>query len=230
MAQVIAPNLERIIRNVRILLNQPKPENSRFSDAELTIRANDAIQQVFLTVNEAGEGQFDTITSPGLNVTSGVETVALPVDCFAIKAVFWRQNTVNRRLEYRQNTLQDYDTSTYSGESMYEPYYYFRGNSLVLRPLPGFTSTSGPLIVEYTKYPSVLVYGGDAMDAGISPLFRELIESYVVAKAKFRDDLSGLGQGYALANTRMVDLFHQFKHQLIERSKAPLYTSPFEPI
>ena len=231
MAQVIAPSLEKIIRNVRIMLNQPKTENSRFADNELTQWANDAIQQIFLTVNEAGEGQFDTITSPGLNVTNNTETVALPVDCFAIKGVWWQQGTIKRRLEYRQNTLMDYDaTNTNSGQTTYEPYYYFRVNNLVLRPIPGFTSTDGPLIIEYTKYPSVLVYGGDTMDAGISPLFRELIESYVIAKAKFRDDLSGLGQGYALANSRMVDLFQQFRHQVTERSKAPQWTEAFEPI
>lgn len=231
MAQVIAPNLEKIIQNVRRLLNQPRAENSRFSDADLTTWSNDAIQQIFLTVNEAGEGQFDTITSPGLDVTNGTETVALPVDCFAVKGVWWTQNTIKRRLEYRQNVMMDYDASgTNSGQTTYEPYYYFRGNSLVLRPIPGFTSTDHPLIIEYTKYPTMLVYGGDSLDAGISPLFRELIESYVVSKAKFRDDLSGQGQGYALANSRMVDLFHQFKHQVIERSKAPQFTTPFEPI
>lgn len=231
MAQVIAPNLERIIRNVRILLNQPKAENSRFSDAELIIWANDAIQQIFLTVNEAGEGQFDKITNPGLNATNAVETITLPVDCFAVKAAWWKQNTIMRRLEYKQNTTLDYDaTSANSGQTTYEPYYYFRGNNIVLRPIPGFTSTDGPLIIEYTAYPSVLVYGSDTMDAGISPLFRELIESYVVSKAKFRDDLSGQGQGYELANGRMVDLFRQFKHQLMERSKAPQYTTPYEPI
>lgn len=231
MAQVVTPKLEGILRGVRSLLNQPRPENSRFSDADLTAWSNDAIQQIFLTVNEAGEGQFDTTTNPGLNVTNATETVALPTDCFAVKAVYWTQGTVNRRLEYRQNVTMDFDaTSANSGQTTYEPYYYFRGNSLVLRPIPGFTSTSNPLIIEYTKYPTILVYAGDSMDDGISPLFRELIEAYVVAKAKFRDDLSGQGSGYALANQRMVDLFHQFKHQIMERSKAPQYTTPFEPI
>lgn len=231
MAQVIAPTLERLVRDARILLNQPKAENSRFSDSELTGYANDAVQQIFLTVNEAGEGQFDKITSPGLDVVNAVETVALPIDCFAVKAIWWTQNTIKRRLEYRQNTTMDFDTSaTNTGQTTYEPYYYFRGNNLVLRPIPGFTSTDHPLIIEYTAYPTVLVYGGDSMDAGISPLFKELIVSYVVSKAKFRDDLSGQGQGYALANSRMVDLFRQFKHQLMERSKAPQYTTPFEPI
>lgn len=233
MAQVIAPNLERLIKDARILLNQPKAENSRFSDAELTGYANDAVQQIFLTVNEAGEGQFDK--TAGLSIVSGVETVALPVDCFAVKALFKAQNTIMRRLEYRQNIMMDYDASaTNSGSTTYEPYYYFRGNSLVLRPIPGFSETGNGtttgLVMEYTAYPQTLVFGGDTMDAGISPLFKELIVSYIVSKAKFRDDLSGNGQGYALANSRMVDLFRQFKHQLMERSKAPSYITVFEPI
>ncbi len=218
-------------------MSQPKAENSRFSDAELTTYANDAIQQIFLTINEVGEGQFDKSTSdatnvsyPGLNVVNGVETVALPTDCFAIKGVWYTQGTMKRRLEYRQNTLMDYDaTNTNSGQTTYEPYYYLRGNNLVLRPIPGFTSTDYPITIEYTAYPQVLVYGGDSMDNGISPLFKELIESYMVEKAKFKDDLSGNGQGYGLAKARMVDLFHQFKHQVIERSKAPQYVTIFEP-
>ncbi len=232
---LVAPKLERLIRDARQLLNQPKAENSRFSDAELTSYANDAIQQIFHTVNEAGEGQFDQSTSavgnvsyPGLNVTSGVETVPLPTDCFSIKGVWLTQGTVKRRLEYRQNILDDY-TSTTAGQSSFEPYYYLRGNSLVLRPIPGYTSTDNPLTIEYTAYPSVLVYGGDSMDNGISPLFKELVVMYIVAKAKLKDDLSGSGQGYALACSHRDDLFRQFKHQLSERSKAPQFITSFEP-
>lgn len=228
MAQVIAPTLERLIREARILLNQPKAENSRFTDAELTSYANDALQQIFLTVNEISEGQFDKSTT--LSITNAVETVALPVDCFAVKAIFKLQGTVWRRLEYRQNILMDYDVNaTNSGSTTYEPYYYFRGNNLVLRPVPGFSETNS-LTIEYTGYPDVLVYGGDVMTAGISPLFKELIVMYIVAKAKLKDDINGGGQGYALASSHRDDLFRQFKHQLSERSKAPQYITPFEPI
>lgn len=228
MAQVVAPSLERLIRDARILLGQPKAENSRYTDAELTGYANDAVQQIFLTVNEISEGQFDKSTN--LSIVNAVETVALPSDCFAIKALYKVQNTVNRRLEYRQNTLMDYDNSaTNSGSTTYEPYYYLRGNSLVLRPIPGFSETNG-LVIEYTAYPSVLVYGGDTMDNGISPLFKELIVMYTVAKAKLKDNINGGGQGYNQAAAHRDDLFRQFRHQLSERSKGPQYVSPFEPV
>lgn len=238
MSAVVAPTLERIIRDSRILLRQQKAENSRFTDSELTGYANDAIQQIFHAVNELSEGQFDKSTAdvgnvsyPGLNITANLETVSLPSDCFAIRGVWFKQGTMNRRLEYRQNILMDVDTSgTNTGQTTYEPYYYLRANKLVLRPIPGFTSTDNPITIEYTAYPDVLVYGGDIMTSGISPLFKELIESYVVAKAKLADSLSGGGQGYELANSRMVDLFKQFRHQLSERSKAPQYISPYEPI
>lgn len=209
------------------MLNQPKPENSRFTDAELTGYANDALQQIFLTVNEAGEGQFDKIIN--LDILSNTETVSLPVDCFAVKALYKKQGTINRRLEYHQNIINDYDnTASNSGSSSYEPYYYFRGNSLVLRPIPGFSETGG-LVLEYTAYPQVLVYGSDNLDSGMSPLFKELIVMYVVFKAKLKDDLSGNGQGVSKAQQHRDDLFKQFRHQLMERSKAPQYVNTFEP-
>lgn len=193
----------------------------------MTGYANDAIQQIFHVINESGEGQFDKIDS--LDLVSGVETVALPADCFSIKALFKVQGTVNKRLEYRQNVTEDYDnTNTSTGSTTYEPYYYFRGNQLVLRPSPGTNETDG-LVIEYTAFPDVLVYGGDIMTNGISPMFKELIVSYIVAKAKFADDLSGGGGGYDMANSRMADLFHQFKHQVQERSKAPQYVTSYNP-
>ena len=228
MATLVTPNLERLIKDARILLGQPKAENSRYSDVELISYANDAIQQIFLTVNEAGEGQFDKIAN--LNIANAVETVALPTDCFAIKALYKVQGTINRRLEYRQNVIMDYDaTSANSGSTTYEPYYYLRVNNLVLRPIPGFSETNG-LIIEYTAYPSVLVYSGDSMDSGISPLFKELIVMYIVAKAKLKDDLAGGGNTRGPANEHLAGLYTNFKHQLMERSKAPSYITPFEPI
>lgn len=232
MATLVAPSLERLIKDARVLLNQPMPENSRFTDAELTGYANDALQQIFLTVNEAGEGQFDKQSS--LSIVANQDTVPLPVDCFSVKAVFKMQNTIARRLEYHQNILNDYDSVPSStGTSSYEPYYYFRGNNLVLRPIPGTSETGDGktkgLVIEYTAYPQVLVYGGDNLDSGMSPLFKELIVMYVVAKAKLKDDLSGNGQGYALAASHRNDLFKQFRHQLMERSKAPQFVSTFEP-
>lgn len=190
-----------------------------------------------MTVNEAGEGQFDKFTN--LGITGGNELVALPADCFAIKTIHKVQGTIARRLEYHQNIVNDYDLTTSSqGSSSYEPYYYLRGNNIVLRPIPGATETGGAsspntatggLLVEYTAYPQVLVYGGDTMDNGMSPLFKELIVMYVVFKAKLKDDLSGQGAGVRVAQQHRDDLFKQFRHQLMERSKAPQYISTFEP-
>ena len=226
MAAVVAPTLEKLIREVRILLSQPKAENSRYTDAELTGYANDAIQQIFHAVNVIGEGQFDKSTT--LIIVSGTETVALPVDCFAIKALYKVQNTVNKRLEYKQSVLEDYDNSGTNSGSTYEPFYFLRANNIVLRPIPGASETAG-LVIEYTSYPDVLVYGGDIMTSGISPMFKELIVMYTVSKAKLKDAISGGGSGLEIANSHRDDLFRAFKHQLSERSKAPQYTTPFEP-
>ncbi len=226
MAAVIAPTLEKLIREARILLNQPRAENSRYTDAELAGYANDAVQQIFLTINEVGEGQFDKTTT--LNTVANVETVALPVDCFAIKVLYKLQGNTLRRLEYKQNILNDYEQLGTNSGGTYEPYYYLRANNIVLRPIPGSSETAG-LTIEYTSYPDVLVYGGDVMTSGISPLFKELIVMYIVSKAKLKDSLSGGGSGLEIANSHRDDLFRAFKHQLSERSKAPQYIVPFEP-
>ena len=228
MAAVVTPTLERLIRDTRILLNQPRAENSRWSDSELTGYANDAVQQIFLTINEASEGQFDKTAT--LDIVNAVDTVALPADCFAIRGVWKVQGSINRRLEYRQNIMEDFsNSSSTNGEANYEPYYYLRGNSLVLRPIPGFSATAS-LYMEYTAFPNVLVYGGDLMDQGISPLFKELIVMYIVSKAKLKDDLVSGGNTRAAADTHLADLYTNFKHQLLERSKAPQYITPFEPV
>lgn len=228
MATIVTPTLESLVRDSRILLNQPKAENSRFSDAELTKYANQAVKQIFGIVNKMSEGQFDKTTT--LNIASGVETVALPSDCFAIKAVYKVQGTVNRRLEYKNSIMLDYDNNSQnSGSTTYEPYYYLRVNNLVLRPIPGFSETAG-LILEYTSYPSILQFGGDSVDSGVSPLFEELITTYIVYKCKLKDDLAGGGNSRQAAVEHMSDLYSNFKDQLSERSKAPQYISPFEPV
>lgn len=215
---------------MRIRLNQPKAENSRYSDTELADYINEGLQQMFLTINEYSEGQFDKITSPGLDVTSGIETVALPVDCFAIKAAYMVQGTINRRLVYKQSVLDDYsNTSSTNGQANYEPYYFIRGNNLVLRPIPGFTSTNGPIILEYTAFPNVLVYGSDNLDNGISPLFKQILVAYAVTEAKRKDDMVSNGNTRTAAESHLADLWHNFKHQISERSKAPQYITPFEP-
>lgn len=226
MATLVVPTAERILRDVRIRLNQPKAENSRWSDPELIDYINEGVQQVYLVVNEMGEGQFDTSTT--LNTTSGSATVDLPTDCFSVKAVYFRQGTINRRLDYKNSVVDDTD-SVAAAQGNFEPSYYFRGNKLVLRPTPGFTSTDSPITLEYTKYPTVLVYGADTLDSGVSPLFKQLLVAYAVTEAKRKDDLVNNGNTRSAAESHLGDLWQNFRHQLSERSKAPQYITPFEP-
>lgn len=210
---------------MRIRLNQPRAENSRFSDPELTDYLNEAVQQLFLTVQEIGEGQFDTSTT--LNTTANTETVALPTDAFAVKALWFVQGTLRRRLVYNPSVLNDVDTVAASSGT-YEPSYYLRGNNIVLRPKPNFTSTDGPLVIEYTKYPTVLVLGSDTLDSGVSPLFKQLLVAYAVTEAKRKDDLVNNGNTRSAAESHLADLWTNFKHQMLERSKAPQFVTPFE--
>lgn len=125
--------------------------------------------------------------------------------------------------------MEDFgNSSSTNGQANYEPYYYLRGNNIVLRPIPGFSETGG-LLIEYTGYPNVLVYGGDTLDSGISPLFKQILVAYGVTEAKRKDDLVTGGNTRAAAESHLADLWTNFKHQVSERSKAPQYITPYEP-
>lgn len=228
MAIIVTPTLEILVRTARVLLNQPKAENSRYTDAELIKYANDAVKQLFGVVNKIAEGQFDRVTM--LDIQLNNELVPLPVDCFSIRALYKVQNQINRRLEYKPSVTMDYDNASQdTGTTTYEPYYYLRQNNIVLRPVPGFAEANS-LVLEYTAYPSVLVNSADTLDSGISPLFEELITTYIVYKAKLKDDLAGGGNSRQPAKEHLSSLYDTFKDQLSERSKAPQYVSSFEPV
>lgn len=214
------------MRETRLLLRQPKSENSRWSDAEIASYLNDGIQKYFLHINEVGEGQFDKTVD--LDLVANTETVALPTDFYSVKALYRKQGTARQILRYNNNIIGSYDTTGASGTS-YTPQYYFRVNNLVLRPIPGASETGG-LVLEYTSFPEVLLYGGDSLTAGISPLFKELCVVYAAYKCKITDDSTSSGnQTRQALKEHLSDLFEQFKHQVVERSKYPNFITPFNP-
>lgn len=217
-----------MIREVRLFLKQHKQENSRWSDSEILSYLNDGIQKYFLVINQVAEGQFDKTTT--LDVTNGTETVALPSDFFTLKALYANQNGLNKILVYDNNMTLSYATANLqSSPSLYEPTYYFRGNSLVLRPVPAFTSSNGFLVLEYTAFPDTMLSGSDSMTAGISPLFKELVVMYAVYKCKMTDDSVNGAQTRAAVQAHLADLYNNFKEQVVDRSKYPLKIQAFNP-
>lgn len=226
MAQLSAPTLSRLILEARIFLNQRQEANSFWKDDELTIYANDAIRQYFLVLNENAEGNFDTKVA--LDLVAGEEEVDLPTDCFEVRSVFKVKNNFNQILTYMNNVTQSYETSTGNSAQDYSPYYYFRENKLVLRPIPGFSETGG-LVVEYTKFPETLITGGDAMTASISPIFKELVVKYMVYQAKLKESSVRGGDTYLAVERHLADLYKNFKAAVAGRSKYPQYTIPFDP-
>lgn len=227
MATLSSPTLERIVRDIRVLLNQPRAENSRWSDTELGEYVNDGISRFFLHINEVAEGQFDKQTD--LNLVGGTETVALPSDFFAIKVLYKKLSSQYKPLVYRNNFIEPYSSDSSTADaSNYEPTYYLRANNLVLRPIPGNSETAG-LRLEYTAFPETLITGGDTLTAGISPVFKELVVMYGVYKAKLKDDLVQGGNTRQGAEALLADLYNNFKHQVTERSKYPQYIVPWTP-
>lgn len=224
--QLSSSTLGSYITAVRDMLNQPNASNSFWSDAELTRYLNEAIRIYFLEVTNNDEG-FWTKTAD-LDVVSGVETVDLPADCFEVKAVYKAVTNGYVVLPYRNSTSDSYTTQGGSGTETYFPSYYFRENSLVLRPVPNFSQVAG-LRIEYIYFPDMLQNAGDVMSDNMLPIFKQLIEMYAVYKAKVKESLTNGTDTSALAKQNFNELYTLFKDTVQNRSKYPQYIKPFTP-
>lgn len=214
------------ISAVRALLNQPNAANSFWSDAEITAYLNEAIRMYFLEVTNNDEG-FWTKTSD-LTITSDTETVALPSDCFEVKALYKMVNNGYVVLPYRNAESDSYTTQGGTGTETFFPSYYFRENSIVLRPVPNFTQAAG-LRIEYIYFPDMLQNAGDTMSNNMLPIFRQLIEMYAVYKAKLKESLTNGTDMTGVAQTNLNAIYKLFIDTVQNRSRYPQYIKAFNP-
>lgn len=226
MATLTTPTLQNLVTNARIMLKQQDPKNSTWTDEELLLYVNDGIRMYFLEASMVNEGLFTTTTD--LTITSGVETVALPSDFFQAKNVWKKVNDGYLILNYRNSVDSDYSTQGGTSGNNYQPYYYFRGNNLVLRPTPNFTEVAG-IKLEYIQFPDNMVYSGDSLTAQIAPVFKQLIEAYVVYRAKLTESMVSNVNTYEAASANLQSIYGLFKATLQNRSKNPTYVLPFNP-
>lgn len=226
MAQLSQPALSRIITEARLLLNQTKATNSFWSDEELGNYVNDGIRKYFLELISHDEGQFHAVTD--LDIVANQETVALPSDFFRIKAVYKHTDTGYQLLRYWNNHITSYDANNNASANNYSPYYYFRENNLVLRPIPGFNETAA-LRIEYTQLPEQLILGTDTLPTGVSAVFKELIVMYCVYKAKVKESLVTGTDTASVAATLLEDTHRIFKESVSNRSTSVQFIAPFNP-
>lgn len=231
MATLTAPTLGKLITNVRNLLGQPNPVNSVWTDAELKEYLNEAIRMYFAQVIKNGEGYFTITTDPNNNLSysANVETVALPVDCFEVRALYIQRNNGWEILEYRNDVTSGFMSSTGAGGgNTYSPMYYFLGNNLVLHPTPNF---DGPnqLRLDYVQFPDQMINGGDSLSNQISPVFKQLLEMYAVYKAKLKQSMVNGTDLTAIPKQNLDQIYTLFKDTINKRSNYPEYVVPFNP-
>lgn len=225
MAQLSNPTLKQLLKEVRLILNQSNPLNSLWSDGELTIYLNDAVAQYFIEVGERNEGQFNATAD--LDIVANQETVDLPTDFFEARSLHKKIVNGFKILPYRQQTLENYESGGPNSPEVYQPYYFFRGNQLVLRPIPVFNETAG-LKLEYTAFPETMIWGGDSITSKFTPIFKELIVMYCVYKAKIKEDLVNGGNNSDKAAAHLAQLFTTFKENVGGRSKFPQFVKPYD--
>lgn len=231
MSTLTSPTLGKLITNVRNLLGQPNAVNSTWTDLEITEYLNEAIRMYFAEVVKNYEGYFTVTTDPASNLsyTANTDTVALPTDCFQVKAVYIQRSQGWSILEYQNNMTSGYATNTGNGgPNTYQPYYFFQGNSLVLRPVPNQSAT-GVLKVDYIQFPDQMVNGGDSLTNQVSPVFKQLLEMYAVYKAKMKQSMVSGTDLTALPKANLGEIYGSFKNTIMPRSAYPLFTEPFNP-
>jgi len=209
---------------VRDLLNQPNAANSFWSDAELTRYLNEAIRMYYLELTNNDEGFWTTTAA--LNIVSGSELVALPSNCFEVKAVYKLVSGGAVILPYENNVSDSYSTQGGGGGETFFPSYYFRENNLVLRPVPNYSEVGG-ISVEYIYFPDSMQNAGDVMSANVMPIFRQLIEMYAVYKAKLKESLTNGTDTASLAKQNLGDIYKLFVDTAQNRSKHPQFIKPF---
>jgi hypothetical protein len=221
-----SPTLQAIIESVRNTLNQPDPNSSYWSDQEITEYINDAVRIHFAELTGVDEGH--SVTTTTLNIVSGAELVALPSDFFMARGVWKVVSNGYTILQYRNNLTESYFTSAGDSSETYCPSYYFRGNNLVLRPVPQFSETGG-LLIEYAQMPASLLDSVDTLTAQVSPIFQQSIKAYAIYMAKLKESLANGVNTYAVAQQHFDALFSQFKSLSAKRSKATTSVIPFNP-
>lgn len=225
MASLSSPTAQDLITNIRLMLNQPVEANSTWTNDEILIYVNEGIRRYYTEVVQNGNGEFNTSTT--LNLVANTETVPLPSDFFQVRALYRNLSNGMQILPYRNNLTEGYSTND-GGGSMYTPYYYLRGNSLVLRPVANFAETSA-FTLEYVQFPETMITGGDSLTTQVSPVFRDLIETYAVYKAKVKESAVSGTNTTSLIKQNLDDLYIAFKDVMSKRTKQPTYVQMFNP-
>lgn len=225
---LISPVLDTLITDVRTMLNQLDSNNSFWSDDELTRYLNEAVRRYFQEVVIKYDGQFTTTTN--LDLVSGVEAVPLPGDCFEIKVLYKNINSGQRyeALEFNNNVTDGFQASQCDDPNTYLPYYFFRGNSVVLRAAPQFSETGG-LLLEYVQFPTEMISGGDPLTNQVAPIFKDLIEMYAIYKAKLKESLVTGNTVHVNAQQALESMWQSFKDVIDSRTAYPKYVQPFNP-
>lgn len=227
MGTLASPTLQQLLTSVRSFLKQPNSSNSKWTDTELTEYINEGVRRYFGEVVQNSEGLFTKVID--LDITADTETVDMPSDFFEIVRLYRNKGNYYQILNYHNDTNLSYSKSGNGSSSSYIPYYYFRDQKIVLRPIPSFNQTAG-LRLEYISFPSTMIDGGDSMTNNVSPIFKDLIQMYAVYKAKVSESIAGNGiNTYGPAYQMLGEIYKQFQDVIRNRAHSNQYIAPFSP-
>lgn len=226
MTLLTDPTVMQLTSNIRSMLNQPNELNSMWSNAELRTWMNDGIREYFCELVTQNEGQFNAVVL--LDIVSGQEEIPLPTDFFEARTVWKKSDNIFITLPYDNSVTNHVVTQVSNGSSTFFPSYRFRGNTLVLNETPMFSEVGG-IRLEYSAFPEELALGTDTTQRDFSPIFKNLLETYVIYQAKLKESLVNGADLTVLIKRKKDELEQKFKEIIAARSKAPQFTIPFSP-
>jgi hypothetical protein len=198
-----------------------KTNSASFTDAQLTVEANNALDRVAsLIMGADGRWEFDDTNQTDLPIaTTGLVTdqsdYALPTSHLEITRVEFKPSGQTYFLQLQPVDLRDFEGTTLSATfptSMSLPQYYDKlGNSLFLYAAPNYTQAAS-LKVYFKRPPSYFVSSDTTKTPGFNSLYHDLIPLWAAYNY-------AIAHGLTNANQIFVEIDRKEKSLIAEYSR-----------
>jgi hypothetical protein len=194
---------------------------ARWTDTEIYYYINRAYQYYWNKLVNAGYKSL-CVAPVLLDITSGVDTIALPTDFYKARRVDRLIDTKIIPLQYKENFEDVMLTTGVTSSTLYTPSYTFQGNNLLLEPLPSFSATSA-LQVSYWPVMTKLANTTDSPVAGFNAQWQDLIPiraAFIAKSNREEEDVENIYRDLKEAEV-------PFEDALTEMTQSRSYTEPF---
>lgn len=195
--------------------------NARWTDTEINYYINRAYQYYYNKLVNVGYKSL-CVAPVLLNIVSGVDTIALPLDFYKARRVDRLIDTKIIPLQYKENFEDVMLTTGVTSSSLYTPSYSFQGQNLLLQPVPSFSQVNA-IQVSYWPIMTKLSLDTDSPVAGFSAQWQDNIPiraAFIAKSNREEEDVINISRDMKEADA-------PFEDALTEMTQSRTYTEPF---